>query len=709
MGLSRRWVRASATGVCVLITTIVLCSALAPSAGAKVIYDRFIHKKFGIFPSTLALSGLPSSGPGRIGALGTATCDPTIDPSCASLMTNTGPGPVQHSEQDYLVFWGPSGSFPANYVTGMQSFLSGLAAQDYSTGHTTGPTGNPLSVLQQYYDSSGPGGATRFIPLAIQNAGTIMDTDPYPNGGHSCTDSSQGYNPTDCVTGDDIQSELESYIAAHGDPTGVGVEYFVLTPPSVGSCDDSTSTSCFASQYCAWHTFDPGDGNFTYADIPYATNVSGCDQGANLNNDGTDAVVTGFSHELAETMTDPEINAWQGSGGGSDEIGDKCAYQYVVGGLAGDTTGLPAPSGTPYDITLGGRNYLLQMEFNNSANGGTGGCTQWDTYTQPTASISVPGSVAPGTPASFSLTSISAPAGIAYVTWDFGDGSATQTSIGTAAIDHTYSASGNDTVTAILTDNQGNEFKTTAGVPVGGGGGKASPTLSVSAPSSGTAGTGIPASSIGATVSGGNSPSGTITYTVFGPQSSPPSDCSSGGSAAGTASASGDGTYHPSSDFTPSSAGGYWWYASYAGDSGNNPATSTCGVGMAETIVTSAPVASLLATVLPKHPAPRGAYTVKVSGVALSGGGLGSGHNQSDVELYNGFGSCAATWAGEAARAALGKAVDIGHWLVGAGSFSFTQHRTATPTPFSTVRFCGYVSRTRSLTDAHGSAFYTTT
>jgi hypothetical protein len=109
----------------------------------------------------------------------------------------------------------------------------------------------------------------------------------------------------------------------------------------------------------------------------------------------------------------------------------------------------------------------------------------------------------------------------------------------------------------------------------------ASPGLSVSAPGTGTTGTGIvPAGALSA----GAAPSGTITFTVFGPQSSPPSSCS-GGTTVGTAAVPGNGTYQPSVAFTPSSAGDYWWYASYGGDTSDNPAASTCGAGMPETVV----------------------------------------------------------------------------------------------------------------------------
>jgi hypothetical protein len=113
------------------------------------------------------------------------------------------------------------------------------------------------------------------------------------------------------------------------------------------------------------------------------------------------------------------------------------------------------------------------------------------------------------------------------------------------------------------------------------------PALSVSAPSSGTAGTAIAASSVSAALSGGASPTGTITFKVFGPQVSPPSSCTSGGRTVGTASVSGNRTYHPSAGYAPSGAGDYWWYTSYAGDTNNRPAVSACGASMAKTIVGS--------------------------------------------------------------------------------------------------------------------------
>jgi hypothetical protein len=97
------------------------------------------------------------------------------------------------------------------------------------------------------------------------------------------------------------------------------------------------------------------------------------------------------------------------------------------------------------------------------------------------------------------------------------------------------------------------------------------------------------------TLTGGASPTGSVSFTVFGPQVSPPTSCASGGTPLGTATVSGDGSYHPASGFTPPSDGDYWWYASYSGDGANSPATSTCGAGMAETVLaTSSPAVPIL-------------------------------------------------------------------------------------------------------------------
>ena len=124
---------------------------------------------------------------------------------------------------------------------------------------------------------------------------------------------------------------------------------------------------------------------------------------------------------------------------------------------------------------------------------------------------------------------------------------------------------------------------------------KWSPTLSVSTTAStGVVNTAIPASAITGSVS---SSSGTttaaITFMVYGPSASAPGACTTtpGGlwAQVGTITPNGNGSYSPNVGFTPGSAGTYWYYANFPGDTTNNAASSTCSAAMAKTVVSSPP------------------------------------------------------------------------------------------------------------------------
>ncbi len=343
---SRESLGAGCRRVGVVIFLLAALSIFAAPAGAKVFADSVLHKRFGVIPAIGAQGGVQQ-----------ASC--TTD---CSALTYHG-GPVQHAESDYLLFWDPSGyTLPGSYITGMQTWLSEVAAAD-------GTKSNPFSVNTVYYDNSGAGGTPSYVPYAIQNAGTINDTDPYPSSG--CTDHAygSGTNFPVCLTESQIISELQSYITAHSLPTGPNVEYFVLTPQNVGSCFDGSSSSCAYTGYCGWHSYSgSGSGEIVFADMPWSYNVSGCDVqlafGAGYPNPNyIDSVVGVFSHELSETMTDPNLNAWfDGSG---NEIGDKCAYTYGGGGY-GSLSGLNNNGGGYWNVPLAGDHYLLQQEFDNT-------------------------------------------------------------------------------------------------------------------------------------------------------------------------------------------------------------------------------------------------------------------------------------------------------------------------------------------------------
>ena len=78
-----------------------------------------------------------------------------------------------------------------------------------------------------------------------------------------------------------------------------------------------------------------------------------------------------------------------------------------------------------------------------------------------------------------------------------------------------------------------------------------------------------------ATLTGGSSPTGTITFNLYGPSGT--ADCSGTPVDTETAAVTGNGSYTTPTGYTPTATGTYWWTASYGGDSSNNAVSSTCG------------------------------------------------------------------------------------------------------------------------------------
>ena len=79
---------------------------------------------------------------------------------------------------------------------------------------------------------------------------------------------------------------------------------------------------------------------------------------------GADEMVDSIMHELSETVSDPDLNAWYTSNG--SENGDLCDYNY------GTWASLPeASNGAKYNATWGGHHWLIQLIWKNTA---TPGC-----------------------------------------------------------------------------------------------------------------------------------------------------------------------------------------------------------------------------------------------------------------------------------------------------------------------------------------------
>ncbi len=117
--------------------------------------------------------------------------------------------------------------------------------------------------------------------------------------------------------------------------------------------------------------------------------------------------------------------------------------------------------------------------------------------------------------------------------------------------------------------------------------------VTLNVPPTATAFTTIPASAITATFTGitGTGSSNPITFKVF---PSPPADCTTGGTTIGTATGSGNGSFHPSSGATLA-PGTWWWYVVWPGDSTHGTSASDCPPTATTTVSLGSPALAISA------------------------------------------------------------------------------------------------------------------
>jgi type II secretory pathway pseudopilin PulG len=142
----------------------------------------------------------------------------------------------------------------------------------------------------------------------------------------------------------------------------------------------------------------------------------------------------------------------------------------------------------------------------------------------------------------------------------------------------------------ILSKTLARSASTFSSVNVANVNGKSIVKFAFSAPRADISGTNIDKSSISVTLSNTNAATGQINFYVLPPPATPSSPCGSvGWTLLGPALVAGDGVYHPSGNYPASgpgpTAGTYYWYATYTGDSQNKKASSICGASMAHMTV----------------------------------------------------------------------------------------------------------------------------
>jgi len=157
-----------------------------------------------------------------------------------------------------------------------------------------------------------------------------------------------------------LRYALSSSTPKHLPPPDDGAMYIVITAPNIRA-------SGFCTSFCAYHTRSTTvvSGHVIhYAFVPEpSSKCTACDGNFAMGetvtptgDTGADEMVDSIMHELSETATDPDLNAWLTSSGA--ENGDLCNYNY----------GTPlghAPNGATYNATWNGYYYLIQLIWKN--------------------------------------------------------------------------------------------------------------------------------------------------------------------------------------------------------------------------------------------------------------------------------------------------------------------------------------------------------
>ena len=182
-------------------------------------------------------------------------------------------------------------------------------------------------------------------------AGRIANSVQY--GGSTTVGYSMGTSLSDA----NIQSVVSSAISSGALPKDANGVYFVLTSADV------TASSGFCTQYCGWHTHGTIGGTdikYSFVGNPDRCIGSCAAQSTGPNgNAGADGMVSIIAHELVEAVTDPDLNAWYDTRG--YENADKCAWTYG--------TTYRKPNGALANVSLGGRDYLIQRNWVNASGG----------------------------------------------------------------------------------------------------------------------------------------------------------------------------------------------------------------------------------------------------------------------------------------------------------------------------------------------------
>jgi hypothetical protein len=232
-------------------------------------------------------------------------------------------GPILHSATIKAIFWGTSWQgYTGDKISGMDKWYTYV-------GTVSGGSGSSYeATVNEYTDSTG-----QQVSTATTYQGHIIDGTSLPKR----LSTSAVFNQ--------VCKDLGTSAVANG-------YYPVYVDRKRGGAN-----------YCAYHSWGSCGG--TPIEFGFFFNLdgdAGCDPQSTVSGEsqGLAALANVSGHELSETRSDPNGNAWYSSNG--SENADECAWTF----------------GGPYVTFLDGTNWKIQGNWSNAAannkTGYTGGC-----------------------------------------------------------------------------------------------------------------------------------------------------------------------------------------------------------------------------------------------------------------------------------------------------------------------------------------------
>jgi hypothetical protein len=172
--------------------------------------------------------------------------EPGIEPKN---FANPKGDPVFTSNKIYAIYWDPTDNYHGDWQHLIDGFLQNMGA-------SSGSLGTVFSVDTQYTDK-----ANQHANYRSTLMGALTDTEKYPMSSN-CLDPNpfvevdqievEEKHTVICLTDQQIRTQLQSFIAQHSLPKGIGTIYYVLTPPGVAVCLDGGGPTGHCSDYEAF-------------------------------------------------------------------------------------------------------------------------------------------------------------------------------------------------------------------------------------------------------------------------------------------------------------------------------------------------------------------------------------------------------------------------------------------------------------------------